>query len=159
MLVVPFACAEFHDKSGNVIHRIHAHELRNITEVPDAIVQDPLYALMVEEGSLKAPESKIDLKALENDPDAAIAKAEKRTKTAKTAKAAKTEKTETAAKTEKTEKAEKSAMEPAKTENALSAIFHICGGPGPAGVSSAGQRPLFGFRPGHGGSPKALHGA
>ncbi len=121
MLVVPFACAEFHDKSGNVIHRIHAHELRNITEVPDAIVQDPLYALMVEEGSLKAPESKIDLKALENDPDAAIAKAEKRTKTAKTAKAAKTEKTETAAKTEKTEKAEKSAMEPAKTENAAAA--------------------------------------
>ena len=43
MLIVPFACAEFHDKSGNVIHRIHAHELRNITEVPDAIVQDPLY--------------------------------------------------------------------------------------------------------------------
>ena len=78
MLVVPFACAEFHDKSGNVIHRIHAHELRNITEVPDTIVQDPLYALMVDEGSLKAPESKIDLKALENDPDAVIAKAEKR---------------------------------------------------------------------------------
>ena len=122
MLVVPFACAEFHDKSGNVIHRIHAHELRNITEVPDAIVQDPLYALMVEEGSLKAPESKIDLKALENDPDAAIAKAEKRTKTAKTAKAAKTEKTETAAKTEKTEKAEKSAMEPAKPDNTAAAV-------------------------------------
>ena len=70
MLIVPFACAEFHDKSGNVIHRIHAHELRNITEVPDAIVQDPLYALMVEEGSLKAPESRLDLRALENDPEA-----------------------------------------------------------------------------------------
>ena len=121
MLIVPFACAEFHDKSGNVIHRIHAHELRNITEVPDAIVQDPLYALMVEEGSLKAPESKIDLKALENDPDAAIAKAEKRTKTAKTAKAAKTEKTETAAKTEKTGKTEKNATEPAKPENTAAA--------------------------------------
>ena len=116
MLVVPFACAEFHDKSGNVIHRIHAHELRNITEVPDAIVQDPLYALMVDEGSLKAPESKIDLKALENDPDAAIAKAEKRTKTAKTAKAAKTEKTETAAKTEKTEKAESESSSAAPAE-------------------------------------------
>ena len=89
MLIVPFACAEFHDKSGNVIHRIHAHELRNITEVPDAIVQDPLYALMVEEGSLKAPESKIDLKALENDPDAAIAKGEEHAKVAKTAKAVK----------------------------------------------------------------------
>jgi hypothetical protein len=118
MLVVPFACAEFHDKSGNVIHRIHAHELRNITEVPDAIVQDPLYALMVDEGSLKAPESKIDLKALENDPDAVIAKSESNAKTAKAAKAVKTEKSETAAKTEKTRKAEESATEPAKPDNA-----------------------------------------
>ena len=118
MLVVSFACAEFHDKSGNVIHRIHAHELRNITEVPDAIVQDPLYALMVEEGSLKAPESKIDLKALENDPDAVIAKSESNAKTAKAAKAVKTEKSETAAKTEKTRKAEESATEPAKPDNA-----------------------------------------
>ena len=104
MLVVPFACAEFHDKSGNVIHRIHAHELRNITEVPDAIVQDPLYALMVEEGSLKAPESKLDLKALEKDPDAVIAKSEEPAKNAKTAKAVKTEKTETAAGTGQTGK-------------------------------------------------------
>ena len=118
MLVVPFACAEFHDKSGNVIHRIHAHELRNITEVPDTIVQDPLYALMVEEGSLKAPESKIDLKALENNPDAVIAKGESNAKTAKAAKAVKTEKTEAAAKTEKTRKAEESATEPAKPDNA-----------------------------------------
>ena len=121
MLVVPFACVEFHDKSGNVIHRIHAHELRNITEVPDAIVQDPLYALMVEEGSLKAPESKIDLKALENDLDAVIAKTEKRAKSAKTAKTVKAEKTETAAKTEKTGKTEKSATEPAGPENAAAA--------------------------------------
>ena len=121
MLVVPFACAEFHDKSGNVIHRIHAHELRNITEVPDAIVQDPLYALMVEEGSLKAPESKLDLKALENDPDAVIVKAEKRAKTAKTAKAVKTELSKAAAKTEKTRKVEESATEPAKPEKTAAA--------------------------------------
>ena len=122
MLVVPFACAEFHDKSGNVIHRIHAHELRNITEVPDTIVQDPLYALMVDEGSLKAPESKIDLKALENDPDAVIAKSESNAKTAKAAKAVKTEKSETAAKTEKTRKAEESATEPAKPDNTAAAV-------------------------------------
>ena len=121
MLVVPFACAEFHDKSGNVIHRIHAHELRNITPVPDAIKQDPLYALMVEEGSLKAPESKIDLKALENDPDAVIAKGESNAKTAKAAKAVKAEKTEAAAKTEKTRKAEESATEPARPENTSAA--------------------------------------
>ena len=49
MLVVPFVCAEFHDKSGKAIHRIRIHELRNIVTVPDEIVQDPLFALMVED--------------------------------------------------------------------------------------------------------------
>ena len=109
MLVVPFACAEFHDKSGNVIHRIHAHELRNITEVPDAIVQDPLYALMVEEGSLKAPETKLDLRALENDPEAKLGKP------AKTAKTAKAEKTPKAEKSEKAE-SESSSAAPAEVK-------------------------------------------
>ena len=99
MLVVPFVCAEFHDKSGNVIHRIRANELRNITPVPDAIKQDPLYALLVEDGSLKAPESKLDLKALENDPNAKLEKPVKAKKTPKADKPASTE-------TEKPEKAE-----------------------------------------------------
>ena len=76
MLVVPFACAEFHDKSGNVIHRITADKLRSITEVPEAIRQDPLFAMMVKDGSLKAPENKLDLLALENDPEAKIGKDE-----------------------------------------------------------------------------------
>ena len=103
MLVVPFVCAEFHDKSGNVIHTIRAHELRNITEVPDAIVQDPLYALMVKDGTLKAPENKLELKALENDPEAKPAKT---VKSSKSDKAAKATKSETEPKTEKPEKAE-----------------------------------------------------
>jgi len=121
MLVVPYVCAEFHDKSGNVIHRIHAHELRTITEVPEAVQQDPLFALLVKDELLKAPDSKLELMALENDPDAKITKNEKPAKNTKTAKTVKAEKAETAAKTEKTEKAEKSAMEPAKTENAAAA--------------------------------------
>ena len=106
MLVVPYVCAEFHDKSGNVIHRIHAHELRTITEVPEAVQQDPLFALLVKDELLKAPDSKLELMALENDPDAKITKNEKPAKNTKTA---------------KTVKAEKSAMEPAKTENAAAA--------------------------------------
>ncbi len=118
MLVVPYVCAEFHDKSGNVIHRIHAHELRTITEVPEAVQQDPLFALLVKDELLKAPDSKLELMTLENDPDAKITKNEKPVKNTKTAKAVKAVKTETAAKTEKTGKTEKSAMEPAKTENA-----------------------------------------
>ena len=114
MLVVPYVCAEFHDKSGNVIHRIHAHELRTITEVPEAVQQDPLFALLVKDELLKAPDSKLDLLALENDPDAKLTKTEKPAKAAKTAKADKTPKAE------KPEKAESESSSAAPAEAAAS---------------------------------------
>ena len=114
MLVVPYVCAEFHDKSGEVIHRIHAHELRTITEVPEAVQQDPLFALLVKDELLKAPDSKLDLLALENDPDAKLTKPEKPAKAAKTAKADKTPKTE------KPEKAETESSSAAPVEAAAS---------------------------------------
>jgi len=114
MLVVPYVCAEFHDKSGNVIHRIHAHELRTITEVPEAVQQDPLFALLVKDELLKAPDSKLELMALENDPDAKLTKPEKPAKAAKTAKAEKTPKAE------KPEKAETESSSAAPAEAAAS---------------------------------------
>ncbi len=109
MLVVPYVCAEFHDKSGEVIHRIHAHELRTITEVPEAVQQDPLFALLVKDEMLKAPDSKLELMALENDPDAKLTKPEKPAK----AKAAKAEKTPRIEKPEKAE-SESSSAAPAE---------------------------------------------
>ena len=114
MLVVPYVCAEFHDKSGEVIHRIHAHELRTITEVPEAVQQDPLFAHLVKDELLKAPDSKLDLLALENDPDAKLTKPEKPAKAAKTAKADKTPKAE------KPEKAETESSSAAPAEAAAS---------------------------------------
>ena len=114
MLVVPYVCAEFHDKSGEVIHRIHAHELRTITEVPEAVQQDPLFALLVKDELLKAPDSKLELMALENDPDAKLNKPEKPAKAAKTAKADKTPKAE------KPEKAETESSSAAPAEAAAS---------------------------------------
>ena len=110
MLVVPYVCAEFHDKSGEVIHRIHAHELRTITEVPEAVQQDPLFALLVKDEMLKAPDSKLELMALENDLDAKLTKTEKPAKAAKTAKAEKTPKAE------KPEKAETESSSAAPAE-------------------------------------------
>ena len=110
MLVVPYVCAEFHDKSGEVIHRIHAHELRTITEVPEAVQQDPLFAVLVKDEMLKAPDSKLELMALENDPDAKLTKPEKPAKTAKTVKAEKTPKAE------KPEKAESESSSAAPAE-------------------------------------------
>ena len=114
MLVVPFVCAEFHDKSGEVIHRIHAHELRTITEVPETVQQDPLFSLLVKDELLKAPDSKLELMALEKDPDAKFTKTEKPAKAAKTAKADKTPKTE------KPEKAETESSSAAPAEAAAS---------------------------------------
>ena len=70
MLIVPYVCAEFHDKTGAVIHKIRPEDLRIVSEAPVAIQQDPLFEMMVRDGSLRVPETKSDLKKLENDPDA-----------------------------------------------------------------------------------------
>ena len=68
MLIVPFVCAEFHDRSGQAIYSIRANQLMTIVEVPDAIRQDPLYDLLVADHSIRVPENGEDLKRLENDP-------------------------------------------------------------------------------------------
>ena len=69
MLIVAYVCAEFHDKTGTVIHRIRPADLRVATEAPEAIRQDPLFDMMVRDGSLRVPETKAELKKLENDPE------------------------------------------------------------------------------------------
>lgn len=69
MLIVAYVCAEFHDKNGTVIHRIRPEDLRVVTEAPEAIRQDPLFDLLVREGSLKVPDTKTEVKKLENDPE------------------------------------------------------------------------------------------
>ena len=125
-LAVPYACAEFHDASGNFLYRITADQLRITTEMPESIRQDPLFALMVKDESLKAPDSKLELKILENDPDAKITKTEKSAKGEKSAKTAgaKSEVAKTGKPVNdgssgpaKAGKTEGSAMEPAKPEN------------------------------------------
>ena len=70
MLVVPYVCAEFHDRNGTVLHTIQPADLRGVTEVPDSIRQDPLFDMLVRDGSLRVPETKEELKQLENDPEA-----------------------------------------------------------------------------------------
>lgn len=69
MLIVAYVCAEFHDKTGTVIHRIRLADLRVATEAPEAIRQDPLFDMMVRDGSLRVPETKAEVKKLENDPE------------------------------------------------------------------------------------------
>ena len=69
MLIVAFVCADFHDKNGAVIHTIRPEDLRVISEAPDAIRQDPLFDMLVRDGTLRVPETKSEVKKLENDPE------------------------------------------------------------------------------------------
>ena len=86
MLIVPFVCAEFHDKTGAVLHTIRPADLKMICEVPESITQDPLYDLLTADGSIRAPETREVLRQLENNPVQKPVKAEE-TDSAKAAEA------------------------------------------------------------------------
>ena len=97
MLIIPYVCAEFHDRAGTVIHRITPAMRGTIVEAPEAIRQDVLFSMLVKDGSIKTPETSAQKKTLEKDPMAGVT-AEGRSaviaggdKTAKPAKATKTE--------------------------------------------------------------------
>ena len=68
MLIIPYVCAEFRNKGGNPIFRITADMLRTIQTVPDAIKQDLLFDMLVQDGSIKTPETVAQRKLLEQDP-------------------------------------------------------------------------------------------
>ena len=68
MLIIPYVCAEFRDKTGNVLYRI-TPEMRGVMqEAPDNIWQDILFDMLVKDGSIRTPETAKQKKVLENDP-------------------------------------------------------------------------------------------
>ena len=101
MLIIPYVCAEFHDRKGTVLYRITPEMLRTLQEAPEAIEQDLLYGMLLRDGSIKTPETEARKKQLEKDPMFGInaegksveatAPAEKPEKPAKPAKAEKPE--------------------------------------------------------------------
>ena len=87
MLIIPYVCADFRDKKGNPIFRITADMLRTMQDVPEAIKQDLLFDMLVQDGSIKTPETVAQRKLLEQDPMIGMnaeGKAEKPAKPAKT---------------------------------------------------------------------------
>ncbi len=70
MLILSRVCAEFRDASGAVLFRVTPQNRFTFLEAPDAIRRDPLFSLMVSEGSLEAVVSAARKRALENDPAA-----------------------------------------------------------------------------------------
>lgn len=68
MLILSRVCADFHDRRGAVIHRVTPASRLTFHEAPDAIRDDPLFRLLVNEGSLEASVTSVRKTELEADP-------------------------------------------------------------------------------------------
>ena len=66
---MPRVCADFYDKNHNLLFRITRENLGKYIEAPEAIEQDPLYRMLLDEGSIKlSPANARDKRDLENNP-------------------------------------------------------------------------------------------
>ena len=70
MLICSRVCAEFHDRNGVVVFRVDSGNRLKLVEAPDTIKQDPIYQLLLDEGSMEAVVSIGQRKRLENEPNA-----------------------------------------------------------------------------------------
>ena len=68
MLILSRVCADFYDKKHNLLHRIFPKDLGSFLDVPDAIQEDPLFKMLVDDGSIKFPADAAKDKSLEQDP-------------------------------------------------------------------------------------------
>ena len=68
MLILARVCADFYDRNRNLLHRILPVHLGTFHEAPDSIRQDPLFQMLVDDGSIKFPADATKDKALEQDP-------------------------------------------------------------------------------------------
>ena len=69
MMIFARACAEFHDRNGAVLFTIRPNNLLQTgLEAPDSIRQDPLFNMLLNDGSLELPTTREKQKQLENDP-------------------------------------------------------------------------------------------
>ena len=68
MLILARVCADFYDKNRNLLHRILPVHLGTFHEAPDSIRQDPLFQMLVDDGSIKYPADAAKDRALEQDP-------------------------------------------------------------------------------------------
>ena len=68
MLILSRVCAEFHDASGAVLFTVTPETRLTFQEAPEAIRQDPLFHMLLNDGSLELPTTKEKQKQLENDP-------------------------------------------------------------------------------------------
>ncbi len=68
MLILSRVCVDFHDADHHVIHRVTPANRLTFHEAPDAIRQDPIFQLLVDEGSLEAGVNPARKRKLEAEP-------------------------------------------------------------------------------------------
>ena len=68
MLILSRVCVDFHNKSGALVHRVTPANRLSFHEAPDSIQEDPLFRMLVSEGSLEASVTPVRRKELEADP-------------------------------------------------------------------------------------------
>ena len=68
MLILSRVCAEFRDHTGAVVHRVTPETRLTFREAPESIREDPLFRMLVDEGSLEASVTPLRRKELEADP-------------------------------------------------------------------------------------------
>ena len=68
MLILSRVCAEFTDSHGKTVFAITPQNLLSFLEAPETIQEDPLFHLMLADGSLEAVRSVEQQKGLEKDP-------------------------------------------------------------------------------------------
>ena len=71
MLILSRVCAEFRDRSGTVIYRVTPDTRLTFREAPEAIRQDPLFAMLLNDRSIEVADDGARRKQLENDPEKA----------------------------------------------------------------------------------------
>lgn len=68
MMILSRVCVDFRDRHGKIIFRVPPSDLLLLREAPDEIRSDPIFDLLVSEGSMEVVVSADRRKALENDP-------------------------------------------------------------------------------------------
>lgn len=68
MLLLSRVCAEFRDRTGAVVWRVTPSARLTFQEVPESVKEDPLFSLLLADGSIEAVTTAGDRKKLEADP-------------------------------------------------------------------------------------------
>ena len=68
MLILSRVCADFYDRRNTLLFRISPQDLGLFVDAPESIREDPLFRMLVDDGSIKFPEDAKSNRALENDP-------------------------------------------------------------------------------------------